>query len=170
MIIPLDTAHTILATFGITKPTREYQRWVKDDGFKLDDFLSVLFESEYVFVLDWRGCLADELEWMAVALRKLGVAVYTDSSEDGATAAVTIGVRAVALSYTPNDPQTGWLAVISGLQSIVPANIEFRESVDNGNSDTAMYAVLPCDEWQELDTTATEVIQSLFRPLGSTGG
>jgi hypothetical protein len=40
--IPLETAHKILATFGITSPTRAYERWVKDDGFDVKDFDEVL--------------------------------------------------------------------------------------------------------------------------------
>ena len=170
MIIPLDIAHKVLATFGITKPSREYERWVKDDGFDIDDFPSVLFQSGYIFVLDWRGCLADELERIAAALSKLGVKIHTDFSHDGERATVSIDDRSVELSYSPNDQQASWLGAISNLQSIVPASIQFRESVNNGESDTDVYSVLPCNEWHELDTTATEAIGSLFRPLGSTDG
>ncbi len=170
MIIPLDTAHKILATFGITKPSREYERWVKDSGFDVDDFPSVLNESEYIFVLDWRACLTDELERIATALGKLGITVFVDPLENGQTASVTINERLVELSYSPNDAQTSWLTVINAIQSIVPSNIEFRESVNNGDSDTDVYSVLPEDEWHDLDVNATEAIQSLFRPLGPVGG
>jgi hypothetical protein len=170
MMIPLETAHKILAAFGITKPSREYERWVKAEGFDPDDLRSVLIQSDYIFVLDWRGCLADELERMVTALRLLGVEANAQPSDDGQTASVAIGDQSVQLSYSPNNQETSWLAVVCGLQSIVPANIEFRESFNNGDSDTDVYSVLPSDEWHDLDTNATEAIRSLFRPLDHVGG
>ena len=36
-IIPLDTAHRILRTFGFAKPTPACQRWVRPDGVRLVD-------------------------------------------------------------------------------------------------------------------------------------
>jgi hypothetical protein len=146
MLVPLDTAHRILATFGITKPSREYERWLKDEGFDIDDFPSVLFKSEYVFVLDWRASLSDELEPIATALEKLGVSAQIHSSDEGDTASISIAERSLSLTYSPNDEHTSWLA-------------------DNGNSDTDVYAVLPRDEWDDLDANAPEVMQSLFRSL-----
>lgn len=43
--ISIDVAHRFLATFGITKPTKAYERWVKPNGFDLDDFHTVLFHT-----------------------------------------------------------------------------------------------------------------------------
>lgn len=63
--IPFDAAHKILAGFGITQPTRAYERWVKKDGFDLGDFHEVLFESPFVFIIDWRAWLREELETVA---------------------------------------------------------------------------------------------------------
>jgi hypothetical protein len=167
-MIPLDEAHTILVSFGITQSSPEYERWVKADGFEEDDFISILSESKYLFILDWRGCLAEELENMTTTLNSLGAALQVESSSDeGDTASVTLEGKSVQLSYAPNEEQTSWLTVIQGLQAILPANLEFRESVHNGDSDTDVYAVLPKKEWDELGRNASESIQSLFRPLGS---
>src|SRR4051812_38439061 len=135
MTIPLDTAHKILATFGITKPSGEYQRWVKDEGFDEADFPSVLYESEYIFNLDWRSSLPDELERVVAGLNNLGVAISADASNDEETLSVTFDSRVTTLSFSPDDQLTSWRAVIQALQAIVPANIEFRESVNNGQSD-----------------------------------
>lgn len=30
--IPIETAHRFLAMFGISQPTRQYERWLKEDG------------------------------------------------------------------------------------------------------------------------------------------
>src|SRR5262249_24797678 len=145
-----DTAHKILATFGITRPSREYERWVKDEGFDEGDFPAVLYESEYIFILDWRSSLPDELERVVIGLNNLGVALSADASDDGETVSVTFDGRITHISFSPSDQLTSWLAVIHALQSIVPANIEFRESVNNGMSDESVYAVLPKDEWHDL--------------------
>ena len=105
---------------------------------------------------------------MATKLNSLGAAMQVESSSDeGDMALVTIEEKSVQLSYAPNEEQTSWLTVIQGLQSVLPANLEFRESVHNGDSDTDVYAVLPKKEWDELARNAGESIQTLFRPLGS---
>src|SRR5262245_60537360 len=81
--IPIETAHTILATFGITKPTRAYERWVKPDGFDVKDFGDVLYESPFVFTVDWRAWLKEELETIAIALEKLGQSLRVELDEEG---------------------------------------------------------------------------------------
>jgi hypothetical protein len=95
------------------------------------------------------------------------VEISVDAAEDGQTAMVTSTGNSVDLAYSPNNPQTSWLAVIQGFQSIVPGNIEFREAPHNDGSDTFVCAVLPADEWQDLDNHAPEVLSGLFRPLPS---
>lgn len=71
--IPIEIAHKILATFGITSPTRAYERWVKNDGFDLKDFDEVLYESPFIFIVDWHACLQDELETIRDSLARLDV-------------------------------------------------------------------------------------------------
>lgn len=102
--IPLETAHQILATFGITRPTRAYERWVKEDGFDLKDFDEVLFESPYIFVIDWRCYLHDELETIIRALARLDVQIRLDLDEEGESGFVVSpdGKRA-RVAYRPID-------------------------------------------------------------------
>lgn len=71
--IPLQVPHQFLATFGITKPSKSYERWVKADGFDSADFPDVIGESEFIFRVDWKAALPDELPLIADALAKLDV-------------------------------------------------------------------------------------------------
>ncbi|QDT52937.1 hypothetical protein Pan44_09500 [Caulifigura coniformis] len=170
MHIPLEAAHRILSTFGITKPTREYERWVKPDGFDHVDFHEVLYGSDFIFVLDWRAALEDELERIVHALGKLDVVMdfeIDDSDSRCGIAVVTVERRPATVRYSGNDDGTSWRAVITALQTIMPPQIEFREDVGNGESDTDAYAVLPVDEWQDLERDAGESLKLFFRPLSS---
>jgi hypothetical protein len=45
--------------------------------------------------------------------------------------------------------------------------MEFRGGSENGGGDTSVFAVLPRDEWQELDRNAPILRQEFFRPLQS---
>jgi hypothetical protein len=164
MRIPLDAAHKFLGTFGITKSTKEYERWRHDDGFDLDDFSSVLGDSPYKFIVDWRAYLPDELGYITKALGLLGVQLHWTENPDLPEIPVTCEGRTAVVKYVPND-HDDFTDVIQGFQSIVPSNIEFRASPHNGDSDTWVFAVLPRDEWAELETVNSEALNSLFVPL-----
>ena len=167
MRIPLDIAHLILGTFGITKPTRAYERWVKDDGFDADDFGDFLGESAYIIAFDWRGAIHEDLKYVRDALSKLNVSiVLTFEDTDAPTGSVECNGKKTTVQYAPNDDATSWLSVIRAIQGIMPSHIEFRESVENGGSDTDVYAVLPVDEWEDLERQSPEVMRRFFRPLG----
>jgi hypothetical protein len=131
--------------------------------------MTVLCDSPFLFVLDWRGAVDEDLQPVREALSKLGVVfslVFVDSEHPAGTAECE--GRQAAIHYAPNDETTSWSQVFEAIQGVVPPHIEFRESVDNGGSDTDIYAVLPDDEWRELDHQAPQVMQNLFRPLGGT--
>lgn len=167
MRIPIETAHLILATFGITKPTRAYERWVKNDGFDVNDFGEVLGDSVYIFAFDWRGTISEDLECVRDALSELGVSIeFAFEGTDDSAGLVECNGRKTSIRYAPNDDATNWLSVIQAIQGIMPSHIEFRESTDNGGADTDIYAVLPVDEWDDLERQSREAIRRFFRPLG----
>jgi len=165
--IPLESAHKILATFGITRPTRAYERWVKDDGFDVRDFPDVLFESPYVFVLDWQAWLQEELERIVKTLALLQVALTLDLNEDGESGHVVCESRGVAVGSGTNESD-GFDALFVALQSVMPPLIEFRGSPGNRDGDTFVYAVLPRDEWQDLEQVAPEVMAHFFLALNAS--
>jgi hypothetical protein len=163
--IPIETAHTILATFGIAKPTRAYERWVKPDGFDVRDFSDVLFESPFVFIVDWRAWLNDELETISNALARLGQPLRRELDEEGNYGfAVGADGRRAAVKYVPNEKDE-FDSVVRAVQAVVSPSIEFRASPGNRGSDTWIYGVLPNDEWMELQNVAGPVIAHFFVPL-----
>ena len=125
--IPLAPAHHILASFGITQPTKAYERWVKEDGFDLKDFDSVLGEIPFIFIIDWRSSLEEELKIISQKLNRLGVSLQVELDEDGDSGFVSCGSdRRAAVSYGPGDDDFD--DVFRALQSLVPGDIEFRAS------------------------------------------
>lgn len=163
--IPLETAHKILATFGITRPTRAYERWMKEDGFVLKDFDAVLFESPFIFVIDWRCYLRDELGRIIEALARLDVQIRLDLNEEGESGFVASpdGKRA-GVAYRPVDGPD-FDEVIQALQEVVPEHIEFRADPGNHDCDTWNYAVLPRDEWADLERLDSRAMRYFFVPL-----
>ena len=168
-LIPLDLAHRILATFGITSPTPLYERRVRPEGFRVDHFAEVLFESRFVFVTDNSTELYDDLvEPAAAAMKELGVPVELDRDEDGAIGALsTAHGDGVVLRL---DEVGGYEVVeraVRAIQSVAPQWVEFRRRPGDANGDCWIYAVLAPDEWRELDAAdgVGEIIRTLFEPL-----
>src|SRR5262249_1558407 len=146
----------ILATFGITQPTKAYERWVREDGFDLKDFDFVLFESPFIFTIDWRASLDEELETIANALERMGVSLRAEIDDEGTAGFVSCGSDyGVAVSYGPGIDDFD--SVFHALQSVVPPDIEFRTSPRNEGSYTWVYAVLSREEWADLEIAAPEL-------------
>src|SRR5213079_3423272 len=81
--ISLDVAHQVLGTFGIDEQTPLYERRIKPDGFMLDDLHEILAsESRFVFIVDWRAALPEELAPIALAVSELGADVKVEVPED----------------------------------------------------------------------------------------
>jgi hypothetical protein len=164
-IVSLDVAHQILGTFGISGPTPAYERWIREDGFLLRDFREVLAGSRFVFIHDWRGALDEMLEPMAAALQELDAAIEFDVLDDEGTTATVTGENGSKTLRYDSSQGDGLDDVVIGLQSLVPATIEFRASPANDGSDTYECAVLLREEWQQLEAVDRELIRSLYVPL-----
>lgn len=164
--IPLETAHQFLATFGITKPTRAYERWVKEDGFDSQDFGEVLADSPFIFIIDWRASLGEELETIRDSLDQLGTKLEMDLEDDVDSGVVVCNGRNAKVHYLPNDENPDFDEVIRAIQEVMPSNIEFRSAPTNSGGDTWVYAVLPRDEWQDLEKLDSKMLDSFFRPMG----
>ncbi len=162
--IPIETANRFLATFGITKPTKDYERWVKEDGFDLDDFANVLTESPFIFVVDWRADIADELPRIVDGLAKLRVRLESKVDAVASTAFVGSGENKILVKYVPAD-HDDFTDTIVAIQSVVPSHIEFRKSPDNELRDTWYFAALPRAEWSELEALDSAALQRLYVPL-----
>lgn len=161
--LPLDAAHACLVVFGITKRTREYDRWVKDDGFDLDDFLQVLVDSPYLCCLDWRCDLADELPEFAEGLAGLGIDLQFEFFEQGNSGRVACGGNMGAFSLSASDEHE-LDATMRTIQRVIPAGFEIRAQLGNEDMDQATYAILSKDAWAELANAAPAFIAEVFPP------
>lgn len=160
--LPLEVAHPILVTFGITRSSPTYERWVKEDGFDPDDFGEVLGESPSIVGMDWRGLLGDALEDFATALKRVGVEIEFGGVDDTGTGYVACEGRRVDVAYV--EAGDDFDEVVRRLQSILPPQIEIRASSSNEGCDGWSYAVLARDEWAEVDALDPVTMFELFGP------
>jgi hypothetical protein len=164
-LIPLDIANQMLATFGITEPTDLYDRRAKPGGFAADDLHEVLAsESRFIFLVDWRAALPEELVPIIAALKELGVEVQSEVAEDADDGWIECSGNREWVKYVPND-NDDFAKVIVSLQRIIPAAVEFRESPHNSGSDTWEFAALLREEWIALESLDHALMETLYRPL-----
>jgi len=164
--IPLDVAHQVLAIFGITEPTPLYERRAKPDGFAPDDLHEVLGESRFIFGIDWRAALPEELTPIAAALAELGAQLDVEVSADADDGWVECDGKREPVKYRPSD-HDDFTDVIAALQKVVPASIGFRASPDNGSNDGWEFAALLREEWSALETLDRSLIAQMFQPLAN---
>lgn len=164
--ITLDTAHRILPVFGITQPTDAYNRWVTANGFSLDDLRTVLADSRFVFLVDWRAVLVDELDQIAAALAEWHVKLDIDlpRKQDINQGWIACAGKRAFVKYATDDGDD-FCGVIRSIQSIIPPTIEFRQGPDNDSSDTWEFAVLLAEEWSALEAHERPLIRRLYQPL-----
>ena len=164
-VVHLNDAHGVLATFGITEPTRAYERWVRPNGFRLADFWDVLGDSPFIVTMDWRGMLDDFVEEVLPALAQLGVELSYGSDGSGNAGVLTAGDgRKEPVRYVPSAGDD-FNRVIAAIQRLAGPGVEFRASPANEGSDGWTYAVLARDEWAALDSMHPEPVGALFAPL-----
>ena len=164
-LIPLDVAERVLAVFGIDAPTPLYERRATAGGITLDGLHEVLAsDSPFVFIIDWRAELFEELELIAAALAGLGVALRVDFPDDDAGKGwVECDGNRRALKYVPRDGDD-FTDVIVAVQQLMPPAVEFRAGGD-GQGDGWEFAVLRREEWSALDALDGSPVASMFRPL-----
>ena len=165
-LVSLDVLHRILPIFGITKPTRAYERWVRPHGLLVPDFAEVIGDSPFVFTIDWRTPLDEALDPIIAGLRELGVAMTFDC-EDPATGAGIVSSQAgkAELAFDGNDALASFNRAVAAVQRLSPTQIEFRQGPGNADGDTYTYAVLRGDEWRELESFAAPLIRRFFVPM-----
>lgn len=163
--IPLTIANQVLATFGITEPSPLYDRRAKDNALTVADIHEILTaESPFVFGVDWRAALPDELPYIADALHQLGVPISLDIEEDADEGLIACHGHREHVKFVP---ATGvdFTQIIYALMKIVPPAIEFRASPANGTNDGWEFAVLLGDEWSALEALDRRLVDSLFARL-----
>jgi hypothetical protein len=164
-LISVEVVNQLLPNFGITKPSSLYERRVRGNNFKTDDVLELIEESSYVYNIDWRAWLKDELEHISTSLIKLEVELSYELNEEGSSGNITVGEKSATISYSPDVDSGSFDDAMAAIESALPQSFEIRESIYNGSNDSNCYAILPKDHWYEIESLAGPVVGSLFVPL-----
>jgi hypothetical protein len=162
-VVPVESANQILEIFGITKPSRLYARRLQPAGFRLWDFVDVVYESRFIFAMDWRGVLDEFVDEVLPVVAELGIRLeYQPDNEEGTRGTITASEgRTEHVRYIPNEGDD-FDEVIRSLQRLCGGEVEFRHA-DNAGSDTWVYAVLLRCQWKKLEAIDRGVIRYLFR-------
>lgn len=164
-LISVEVVNQLLPNFGITKPSSLYERRIRGDNFKADDVLELIEESPYVYKIDWRAWLRDELEHISSSLIRQGVDLSYELNEKGDSGNITIGDKVATISYSPDADDGSFDAAMAAIESVLPQGFEVRASIYNGGNDSNCYAILPRDHWREVEALAGTVVNSLFVPF-----
>ena len=161
---PLDVVHEILAIFGIDEPTPLYERRVKSDGFDHDGLWDVITDaSPFVFIIDWRAALPEELTPIAKAVGGLGATLVVDVPAGADDGWISCDDRCAPVKYRASD-KDDFTDVIRAVQRVVPPAIEFRAFPDNADNDGWTFAALLREEWAKLEMLDAGFVQTYFAP------
>lgn len=164
-IVPLDAAHEVLAMFGIGPDSDRYQRWQRNDGFRLVDLVDVLGESQFLFWVDWREWLPDAVDVVLDQLSALGIAAAWDSSATGEQGVIEVDGRRATIKYAPSDDDD-FDEVMRSVNSLIHSQASYRKLRCCAGTDSWAYGLLTRDSWQELEVNAKDVVDLLFLPVG----
>ncbi len=162
-IVPLDAAHEVLSTFGIGPYSKAYQRWRREDGFRLVDLEDVLGESQFLLRVDWREWLQDAVNTILGQLSAIGVSAIADLGEEGEHGHIEIEGKREHVKYVPNDDDD-FDKVIRSINALISAKGQYRKLRSCEGSDGWKYGLLSNDDWKALESRAIELAQLLFVP------
>ena len=160
-IIPLDDAHEALSVFGIEPSHRSYQRWRRDDGFRLVDLEDVLDESQFVLKVDWREYLQDAIDIVLAQLSSIGVLANADLGEEGAQGHIEINGERKTIKYVPSDDDD-FDQVIRSINSLIYAHAQYRKFRSCEGTDGWAYGLLSNEDWTALESSAADLTRLLF--------
>lgn len=164
-IVPLNAAHEVLSVFGIGPYNREYQRWRRDDGFRLIDLEDVLGHSQFVLDVDWREALPDALSTILDQLRAFGISAASDVDDEGSEGRLEIDGQIKAVKYLPSDGDD-FDCVIRTINSLIPTKARYRKFRSSEGSDGWMYGILSNEDWKALEANAGDLTGLLFAEVG----
>lgn len=164
VLIPLDDAHEVLGTFGIGPYSTGYQRWRRDDGFRMDDLETVLNESPSILRVDWRECLADAAETIIAQLAAIEIQATVDlPGEDQNQGTIEVDGRVAGIKYVPDDSDD-FGAMMTAINGVIAGKARYRKFRSCEGSDGWAFALLRDQEWDELQANAPRTVDLLFCP------
>jgi hypothetical protein len=157
------TAQEILAAFGISGPSPEYERWVRDDGFRPIDLVDVLSPSQRKITIDWRDALENVFIDLTRAFESHGLETSSDSTfvDEGRreTGVFRLGSHAIEFART-REGIVDFTQKLRELEIATSGALAFR--LKDTGSDTVVLALLPREDWAALDALDSRVITYLF--------
>jgi hypothetical protein len=165
-IIPLDDAQTILSMFGIGPYSRAYQRWRRDDGFRLVDFEEVLAESDRILGVDWRDVLQDAADLIVQQLASLGFTVSADLGDEGVQGTIDVDGQSAGVKYVPSDDDK-FDRVIAAVNRLIDGRARYRKFRSCEGTDSWCYALLSNADWCALRVEAPAMLDLLFADVSS---
>jgi hypothetical protein len=165
-IVPLDAAHEILAAFGILPTNKAYQRWRRDDGFRLTDFLDVLCESRFLLVVDWREWLQDAMNIILDQLSAIGALPGLELGEGGEEGYLEVDGKRAWIKYVPTDDDN-FVNVIRSINLLIHPAGQYRKLRSCEGTDGWIYGLLANNDWKELESSVSELVNLVFLPVDS---
>jgi hypothetical protein len=158
-----DAAQQILIAFGIAGPSPEYERWVREDGFRPIDLVDVLGPSPRRILIDWRGTLEDAVADLTRAFASHGVEASFDGAvvADGrrATGVFRLGGHVIEFERT-REGIADFRQKLRQLEIATCDALAFR--VDDEGTDTIALALLRPEDWAALDALDSRAVTYLF--------
>lgn len=164
-IVPLDAAQKLLSTFGVGPEHQAYQRWRRDDGFRLVDLEDVLVSSKSILGVDWRDPLEEAVGRILDQLAGVGISAKTELTDDGCGSIEIDGQREPIKFVSSDDDDFD--RVICGVNSLIVATAQYRKLRSSEGSDGWWYGLLFNDDWRKLDSTTADLTRLLFAELGA---
>lgn len=165
-IVPLDVAHEVLAAFAIGPDDQTYQRWKRDDGFRLADLESVLATSRFTLGVDWRETLKDAVATMLGQLGAIGISATSDLDEDDERGHIEMNGERQSVKYVSSD-EDDFDRVVRGVNSLISAKAHYRKYRSSEGTDGWWYGLLSNEEWKRMEASASELTRLLFTELGA---
>jgi hypothetical protein len=153
----------LLRALGGRNPERRYGSRARERGFDPETLGDALADCRFVFVIDWRAGLDEELEFITDALAGLGTDLRYELDADGDRGWIATDTSREEVEYYPDRSDLDDL--FRALQQVVPPDLEFRAAPDNKSCDTGIYAVLRRSDWNRLEETVPTELAQLFAPI-----
>jgi hypothetical protein len=163
-VVPLDDCHELFSAFGINPYSRAYQRWRRDDGFRLPDLRDVLDESGLTFIVDWRAWLRDAVNEMIQQLALLEITATAELDEDGNQGMFSVYGRSTNIKYIPAEEHS-FDDVVAVVNHLIAPSAQYKKFRACEGSDHWSYALLRDTDWQALHSAIPKTMELLFKEV-----
>ncbi|UKS27873.1 hypothetical protein LOZ80_02650 [Paenibacillus sp. HWE-109] len=126
-----------------------------------EELLSVranLFSWVYGVIVDWRE---EDCEIIRLFGEFLPGEVIVEETDEGLTMSFAGEIYSIPLTFSPNDRYI----TIRGIANIIQKEFEIRLFRDSYFSDTHVFVLMSCAQWQELERSHTAEVEKIFQKI-----